>query len=148
MITDDKNVKDADKKVKSEFVRSGLISLIDNKKTAFHGGLAEIVKKEFGLICQARENGATRAEVVEVLGFPGKEEAFSVAFWREKRRRAKKEKEVVPEKKKMPPAPKEEKNKATRSDSPVSTDGVVTGTKPPDPKEPEPRRNRWREIKY
>ena len=36
---------DNGKIVKSDDVRIGLISLIDNKKNVFHGGMSEIVKK-------------------------------------------------------------------------------------------------------
>lgn len=122
MITNDKNVK-------SESIRSGLISLIDSKKTTFHGGFAEIVRIEFDLICEARENGASRSEIVEALGFPGKENVFSVAFCREKARREKKKeerKEVTPEKKKWipTPKPKEEKEESPGSDRPVPASGV------------------------
>ena len=85
---------DNGKIVKSDDVRIGLISLIDNKKNVFHGGMSEIVKKEFELIFQARENGATWTEIVETLGFKGKEDGFSLSFWREKKRR---EKRVVPD---------------------------------------------------
>jgi hypothetical protein len=123
-----------------------LVSLVEKAKSECHS-IAGAVRHDLKTIEDAREAGLTWAEISEALGFPDKWREIQRAYSRE-RRRAKKEKEVVPEKKKMPPAPKEEKNKATRSDSPVSTDGVVTGTKPPDPKEPEPRRNRWREIKY
>ncbi|MEC4683070.1 MAG: hypothetical protein VST70_05260 [Nitrospirota bacterium] len=76
--------------MKSAEVRSGLISLIDKKKRIFHGGISEIVKKEFLLISQARECGATWAEIVETLGFSGKEDGFTLAYWRERRRREKK----------------------------------------------------------
>ena len=76
--------------LKSDEVKSGLISLIDKKKNIFHGGISEIVKKEFELISQARENGASWTEIVETLDFSGKESGFALAHWRERRRREKK----------------------------------------------------------
>lgn len=84
--------------VKSDVVRSGLISLIDKKKNTFHGGISEIVRREFDLISQAREAGASWTEIVDALDFSGKEAGFALAFWRERRRREKREKEVMPEK--------------------------------------------------
>jgi hypothetical protein len=80
----------AGKIVKSDEVRNGLISLIDRKKSAFHGGISEIVKREFDLISEARKIGASWTEIVETLGFLGKEDGFSLAFWRERKRREKK----------------------------------------------------------
>lgn len=106
--------------LKSEDARERLISLIDEKKSVFHGGAAAIVRREFGLIAEARKNGASWKEIVNTIGFPGKEDGFAVAFFRERRRREKKGiktpektgKEVVPEKKKWVPAPKEEKKES------------------------------------
>lgn len=83
--------------MKSDDVHTRLISLIDNKKTIFHGGISEIVRKEFELIEQARENQASWSEIVATLGFDGKEDSFTLAFWREKKRRAKKT--IAPDKK-------------------------------------------------
>lgn len=80
----------AGKIMKSDDVRAGLISLIDKKKSTFQGGISEIVRKEFDLVVQARENGASWTEIVDTLGFQGKEDGFALAFWRERRRREKK----------------------------------------------------------
>jgi len=109
--------------LKSEDARERLISLIDEKKSVFHGGAAAIVRREFGLIAEARKNGASWKEIVNTIGFPGKEDGFAVAFFRECRR-VKKEKEVVPEKKKWVPAPKEEKKESPGVDRPAPASGV------------------------
>ena len=111
-----KSVDTDGKILKSEEVKSGLISLINRKKTTFQGGLSKIIKREFDLIHEAKKNGASWAEIVESLGFPEKENGFTVAYSREKHRRAKKEKEVTPEKK-WTPDRKEEKKEIQGSDS-------------------------------
>jgi hypothetical protein len=102
----------AGKIMKSDEVRSELISLIDKKKSVFHGGISEIVKKEFELISQARECGASWTEIVDTLGFHGKEDGFTLAFWRERRRREKK-REVIPQKPQEKGGPEKEKKSVT-----------------------------------
>jgi len=135
--------------LKSNGARDRLISLINEKKSGFHEGAAAVVRCEFSLIAESRKNGASWKEIVDAIGFPGKEDGFAVAFFRERRRRAKKEKEVVPEKKKWTPAPKEEEKKEIPgTDKPAPAGGILSGTKTPDPKEAEPSGSGWREIKY
>ena len=114
--------------LKSNGARDRLISLINEKKSGFHEGAAAVVRCEFDLIAEARKNGASWKEIVDAIGFPGKEDGFAVAFFRERRRRSKKGKEVVPEKKRWIPAPKEEKTEVPRSDEPASSATGTTGS--------------------
>lgn len=137
--------------MKSDEVRTGLISLINKKKSSFQSGISEIVRREFDLVSQARESGASWMEIVDTLGFSGKESAMALAYWRERRRRAKKEKEVIPEQKtekRIGVERKEEKKELPGSARPVSTGVTGTGKKPTDSKDPEPSGSGWREIKY
>lgn len=130
-----KSVDTDGKILKSEEVKSGLISLINRKKTTFQGGLSKIIKSEFDLIHEAKKNGASWAEIVESLGFPEKENGFTVAYSREKHRRAKKEKEVTPEKKWTPaPKAKEEKRGSPGLEKPVPAGGarLIEEQKPED----------------
>lgn len=119
--------------MKSDEVRTGLISLINKKKSSFQSGISEIVRREFDLVSQARESGASWMEIVDTLGFSGKESAMALAYWRERRRRQKKGEGSSPatvESRKSPVLPvetqKKENREAVFSAVPTREAGITT----------------------
>jgi hypothetical protein len=151
-------VKQMSNVFKHEDGESPLIPLLKNKKTAFEdGSIMRLLRRDFDIVCQARSEGLSWAEIARAFGFEGKAAQARYAFFYEKKRREKKGikapekngKEVMPaapaKTQKEPTVFRSEDKQSARS---APTGGVVTGTKTPDPKEAEPSGSRWREIKY
>ncbi|AIA31558.1 hypothetical protein [Leptospirillum ferriphilum] len=127
-----KEVIKTGKIVKSDEVRRLLISLIEKKKCSFQSGISEIVRREFDLVSQARESGASWTEIVDTLGFPGKEAAMALAYWRERRRQKKGEgnSPATVESRKSPvlpvETPKKENRESVFSAVPTREAGITT----------------------
>lgn len=65
--------------------------MITKKKEAFEGAsIMRFIRRDFEAVVEAREAGATWAEIAEIFGFQGKSAAARYAFFYERRRREKK----------------------------------------------------------
>jgi len=119
---------------------NGLISLIDNIKSAPFG-LTKTIRRNFDLIAEAREIGASWGDIIKALDRDWSEKLVRTAYSKERRRREKEgvnavrlavkpapvpekteRKEKVPEKKTW--IPKEEKKEVAGSDNPAPSGGV------------------------
>lgn len=72
-------------------MESPLNSLIAKKNEAFEGAsLMRLIRRDFKAVVEARESGATWAEIAEAFGFQEKAAQARYAFFYERRRRERK----------------------------------------------------------
>ena len=105
------------------FDENGLISLIDMTKTA-QLGLTKMIRKNFGLITQARESGASWTSIVEALGagWRGDEKLVRTAYAKERRKQQ--SRGIVPAKNEKLKIKNEEVSVRESPGSPVTRPGV------------------------
>ena len=76
---------------KHEDGESPLIPLLKNKKTAFEdGSIMRLLRRDFDIVCKARNEGVSWAEIARAFGFEGKAAQARYAFFYERKRKEKK----------------------------------------------------------
>jgi len=109
-------------------------------------GIPGIVLPHFSEIIEARELGWSWTDIAEALSREGEHKAIATA-WGKIKKRIDSGKLKIPGKHNGRKEVVQEKKEFLGSNKPATAGGVVTGTKTPDPKDPEPSDFSWPEIK-